>query len=102
MVFPENSSRSSGDTEERTISRVKVKVSQGSFRSSQGKTKLIQWYGPANSNGQSASMLFRKITKCSGKSRKTGTVCNSEIISGIAEGVQHDPECLEKILDLMF
>ena len=81
---------------------VKVKVSQGSFRSSQGKTKLIQWYGPANSNGQSASMLFRKITKCSGKSRKTGTVCNSEIISGIAEGVQHDPDGLEKILDLMF
>ena len=39
---------------------VKVKVSQGSFRSSQGKTKLIQWYGPANSNGQSASMLFAK------------------------------------------
>ena len=47
-------------------------------------------------------MLFSQNHEVFRKSRKTGTVCNSEIISGIAEGVQHDPDGLEKILDLMF
>ena len=79
---------------------MKTKASQGSFSSSKGKSQLIQRYGPANGNGQSVSMFLCEIMKRSGKRRKTGIVCDSEIISGIAEGVQGDPGSFEKILDL--
>ena len=63
---------------------VKTKASQGSFSSSKGKSQLIQRYGPANGNGQSVSMFLCEIMKRSGKRRKTGIVCDSEIISGAA------------------
>ena len=84
------------------VSKGLVKAPQGSFRSIQGKSKLIQRYRLSNCNGQSVCMLLGKITKRCGKSRKIGIVCNSKIISGIAEGVQGDPGGFEKNLDLMF